>query len=375
MTPTAIDRSLWEEARPPLHLPRLSGRAVADVCVVGLGGSGLSAILESLEIGRTVVGIDARQVAAGAAGRNGGFLLAGTAAFYHEAVRRYGRARARRLYEMTLAEIERFLREAPALVRRTGSLRIAASPEELQDCRLQFDAMREDELPVEIYEGLEGSGLLMPSDAVFDPLGRCQALARWCLDGGGQLFEATTAESIARGEVRTPGGQIACESVVVAVDGRIERILPELGQFVRTARLQMIGTAPTKEVSLPRPVYTRWGFDYWQQLPDGRIVLGGLRDRFEQAEWTPADGISAEVQEALEHYLRHRLRVHAPITHRWAASAGYTSSGLPFLGEVRPGVWATGGYSGTGNLMGSLWGRAAARMAAGEAPDAALVLQ
>jgi hypothetical protein len=37
-------------------------------------------------------------VAGGAAGRNGGFLLAGLAAFHHDAVAAHGRARARALY-------------------------------------------------------------------------------------------------------------------------------------------------------------------------------------------------------------------------------------------------------------------------------------
>jgi hypothetical protein len=54
------------------------------------------------------------------------------------------------------------------------------------------------------------------------------------------------------------------------------------------------------------------------------------------------------------------------VTHRWAASVGYTGSGLPFLGEVRDRVWAAGGYCGTGNVIGALCGRAAAARALGQ---------
>lgn len=32
-------------------------------------------------------------------------------------------------------------------------------------------------------------------------------------------------------------------------------------------------------VQIPCPVSFNHGFDYWQQLPDGRIALGGGRDR------------------------------------------------------------------------------------------------
>jgi glycine/D-amino acid oxidase-like deaminating enzyme len=44
---------------------------------------------------------------------------------------------------------------------------------------------------------------------------------------------------------------------------------------------------------------------------------------------------------------------------------GYTESGLPVVSEVRPGVWAVGGYSGTGNVIGTLLGRGMARWLAG----------
>ena len=55
----------------------------------------------------------------------------------------------------------------------------------------------------------------------------------------------------------------------------------------------------------------------------------------------------------------------ATVTHRWAALVGYTADGLPVLEQVRPRIWATGGYSGTGNLLGAVCGRAAAQLALG----------
>ena len=70
---------------------------------------------------------------------------------------------------------------------------------------------------------------------------------------------------------------------------------------------------------------------------------------------------TAVVQGALEQRLRERLGVDAPITHRWAASVSYTADELPIVRDVRDGVWAIGGYSGTGNVIGSLLGRGLAR--------------
>src|SRR5689334_9203836 len=83
--------AVWEDA-PGLDLPTLGGEVEADVCVVGLGGSGLAAVRALTAAGRRVVGIDAGEVACGAAGRNGGFLLAGLYEFHHDAVAKIGRA-------------------------------------------------------------------------------------------------------------------------------------------------------------------------------------------------------------------------------------------------------------------------------------------
>jgi glycine/D-amino acid oxidase-like deaminating enzyme len=157
--------------------------------------------------------------------------------------------------------------------------------------------------------------------------------------------------------------------VIVAVDGGLERIFPELSPRVRTARLQMLGTAPAPEVNFPRPVYWRHGYEYWQQLPDGSIALGGFRDRAGEGEWTQSGEPTGFVQELLEKFLREYLRVRATVTHRWAAPVGYTTDGLPVLEEVRTKIWALGGYNGTGNIVGALCGRAAARRVCGAASE------
>lgn len=361
-TPDMSGTPAWEEPGWA-RLPSLSGDVRADVCVVGLGGSGLSSVSELVSAGQSVVGLDAGQVAGGAAGRNGGFLLGGTAMFHHVAVAKLGRTRARRLYERTLGEIARMSAETPEAVRRSGSLRIAISPAEAEDCGAQLAAMRADALPVEPYEGPEGQGLLFPGDASFQPLRRCRILAWRAMDGGARLYEHTPALELSGTEVRTPAGRVHCERVIVAVDGRLERLLPELSGRVRTARLQMLATAPTAAVSLPRPVYARWGLDYWQQLASGCVVLGGARDVGGEGEWTVDARPTREVQEALERILRERLGVRAPVSHRWAAAVSYAATGLPVLEEVRPGVWAVGGYSGTGNVLGALCGRAAVELA------------
>lgn len=358
--PDARGTPVWDVGPAP-DLPRLEGDVEVDVCVVGLGGSGLACVGELVRLGARVAGVEAGRVGGGAAGRNGGFLLAGLALFYHDAVARYGRAAARALYELTLGELDRIEAETPTLVSRTGSLRIAESDEELADCAAQLDAMRADALPAERYEGPEGRGLLVHGDGTFQPLARCRALATCAVADGAMLFERSAVRRITATGVHTERGVVRAANIVVAVDGCLERLLPELASRVRTARLQMLATEPTTEIHLTRPVYARWGYDYWQQRPDGAIALGGARDVAGESEWTTNATPTSLVQDALERRLRNGLGVHAPISHRWAASVGYTPNFLPVVDEVRPGVWAVGGYSGTGNVIGALLGRGMAR--------------
>ena len=359
MTPSS-GNPLWATG-DGLALPALDGALDADVCVVGLGGSGLVCLRELCRLGVRAVGLDAGIVGGGAAGRNGGFLLAGLAAFYHDAVDRYGADRTRRMYQLTLDEIDRISEETPDSVVRGGSLRVAESSEERADCVRQVRVMRADGLVAEAYDGPQGVGILVPGDGTFHPLDRCHALATAAIDGGARLFERSPVVSVAPADVRTSSGGVRARRTVVAVDGALDLLLPELAPEVRTARLQMLATAPTREVRFDRPVYARWGYDYWQQRPDGAIALGGARDVGGDAEWTHETSTSDVVQAALEHRLRERLGVHAPITHRWAASVSYTADELPIVREVRPGVWVIGGYSGTGNVIGSLLGRGMAR--------------
>jgi glycine/D-amino acid oxidase-like deaminating enzyme len=353
---------------PRASFPSLTTTIEAEVCVIGLGGSGLACIAELISLGvppARLVGLDAAAIGGGAAGRNGGFLLAGTADFYHDAVKHFGHDRARRLYELTVEQIETMHRETPEAIRRTGSLRVASSDEEVRDCEEHLAALQADGFPAEAYFGPEGRGLLVPTDCAFDPLRRCRILACRAAEKGVRLFEHSPALDIGANEVVTSAGRVRCSNVVVAVDGRLTAILPALAPRVRAVRLQMLATAPTSEICVPRPVYARWGYDYWQQLDDGRLVLGGFRDAAGDAEWTDDAIPSATVQQLLESFLRNGLHVRAPITHRWAATVSYSSNGLPLFEVIRPGVVATGAYSGTGNVMGAICGRSAARLALG----------
>jgi gamma-glutamylputrescine oxidase len=353
------DPAAWANPGP------LARAVSADLCVVGLGGSGLAAVGAALERGASVVGLDAGPVGGGAAGRNGGFLLAGCARFHHDAVAHWGRERAVALYRATLEELDRLERELGPIVRRVGSVRTPASDAEAEDCAAQLAALVRDGFPAE----RSGAGVLIPGDGAIQPLARCRELAGRALAAGARLHCDSPVRGLAGDRVRTAAGEVHCGAVVVCVDGGLERLLPELAGTVRSTRLQMLATAPVAPGTVPCPHYDNWGYDYWQQLPDGRIALGGGRDRH-AGEWGQEPTTSVAVQARLDEILRERVGVRAPVTHRWAGEVAYTEDRLPVLAEVRPGVLASGAFSGHGNVLGSATGRAAAALALGEPPAA-----
>lgn len=359
----ALNKPRWDDHEWS-PLPPLTRDAEAEVCVIGLGGTGLSCISEALKLGaKSVIGIDAVDVGAGAAGRNGGLLLAGAVDFHHDAVEKHGAERTLAIHSLTERELATIQKETPGVVRVTGSLRIAESSEELADCERQFEAMRADGLAVERYEGPEGRGLLFPQDAVFQPLKRARMLATSLRERGAALYGSTIARSIEAGRVRTESATITAKHVIVCVDGKVEWLFPELLAEVRTARLQMLASAPQLPITFSRPVSMRYGYDYWQQLEDGSVLLGGGRDKFEAGEWTTDDAPDTNVQEYLERRLREKLGITAEITHRWAASVAFTDTGLPIARELGSGVFVVGAYSGTGNLVGAVCGRGVAQVA------------
>ena len=354
----------------------LDGDVAADACVVGLGASGLAAVEAFADRGLSVVGIDAGRVAAGAAGRNGGFLLGGPAPFLHEAIARWGHQPAAELYHATLRELRDLAdRLGPEVVRRTGSIRLAGLPgepppvDEVADIAAHAAALRDNGIAVEDYDGPLGVGITLPDDCAVNPAVRAMRIATDAAARPGvRLYEHTQATRVAAGTVTTPHGRVTAPLIVVAVDGRLEEVLPQLAGRVRTARLQMLATEPIAPGRLPCPVYGRWGYDYAQQAPDGRVFAGGGRDLFVDDEWTPDDEPTETVQRYLDHVAERMAGEPVAVTHRWAASVGFTADGRPLCAEVGGGVVAVGGYCGTGNLVGPLAARAAVALLTDRVP-------
>lgn len=356
------------EPRPPLD-----AEIAADACVIGAGIGGLSCARELARRGLDTVVLEARTVASGASGRNGGFLLTGGAPFHVDARERWGHEPARRLYARTVeaqVEVYALAKELGAgdAVRRVGSLRLATSEEEAGHVRRHVEALREDGFAAELVErdelepalrGVGHAGCLVDHDGALQPARWIRALAKDAERAGVRIYEHTRAE--------LDHLPVRATHTVLAADGALAALVPT----VRSRRLHMIATAPLHTRAVSTLIYARYGYEYFQQTPDGRIALGGFSDLDGDASYTHEERGNPAVWQRLEQYLHEDLGLtEATTTHRWVGIVGFSDDQRPFAGQVDDGRWALGGYSGTGNLIGFIAGRAVAeKIATGTSSD------
>src|SRR2546423_64526 len=119
-------------------------RDSVDVVVIGAGITGCACALALARGGLSVRVRDARGIAEGASGRNGGFALRGGAARYDVARETYGHEPARELWQRTQDALGRLESTAGDAFRRTGSLRLASDDEERAEILAEYEGLRED---------------------------------------------------------------------------------------------------------------------------------------------------------------------------------------------------------------------------------------
>ncbi len=348
-----------EEPSPALPETVLSGRA--DVAIVGAGVTGCSAALQLAEAGLRVRVHDARGIAEGASGRNGGFALGGGAARYDVARETYGAERAAAYWRWTETALDRMAEFAGDALSRPGSYRLAGDEEEREAIELEYEALREDGFDAEWLDDVPGGAagrfhgaISHPHDGSIQPARFVRRLAGLAAAAGAEIREHDEVEDV---------DALDADRVLVATDGYGHGLVPELADLIWPTRGQVVASEPLDRVLYDRPHYARQGFDYWQQLPDGRILLGGFRDVSILDELTDVEETTPTIQASLESFLHELAGGPVGVTHRWAGIFGLTQDLLPLVGAV-PGrdgrVWVAGGYSGHGNVLGFACGALAA---------------
>jgi glycine/D-amino acid oxidase-like deaminating enzyme len=376
-------------ARPAVPTPPLRDNVDADAAVVGAGYTGLSAALSLAERGRRVVVLEAHEPGWGAAGRNGGQVNAG---FKHEpdqVERDLGPVYGPRMVRLAgsapdylFGLIDRLGIDCEA--RRAGTVRAAR--------RLRHRAALADSVQQWARRGVElqlwngrqiaqATGTDQFVAATFDPrggavnpLGLARGMAAAAIAAGARIHGDSRVLALERAgagwRVRTAGGSVRADSVVLATDGYTDDLWPGLRTSIIPIYSSIIASEPLPpalgEAVLPGNVVVYESGDltvYYRRDRDGRLLMGGRgRQR------------NSSTRSDYAHLVRHAIRLWPQVaslnwTHWWSGQFALTPDFYPRFHRPAPGLFIALGYSGRGVALGAAVGAELAAAAAGAAPE------
>jgi glycine/D-amino acid oxidase-like deaminating enzyme len=344
--------SYWLADAAPLRaaLPAAAAPRHAGVAVVGGGVVGVACAYWLARLGADVVLLEARRVAEGASGRNGGFMLG-------------SRTQLDKLAELiTLERID-------AELERPGHLALASSDEVMElfgdevarrgphapRVELLAPSDCQDLLGMQIAERFRG-GRWQPGGATVHPARFVLGLAAAAIRRGARIVERCAVRAVeprrAGGvAITTDAGRVNANHAIVACAARTGGLLRGGDRLLAPVRGQVLATEPLPHRFGPG-MAVDFGSLYWRQVRDGRIVIGGCRDADPDAEASADEAVNPVVQGALESFLPDAFPGfgHVRVARRWAGVMDGTRDGRPLVGRwpAAPGVWVAAGFGGHG---------------------------
>ncbi len=287
-------------ANPAPHALGLQGEVAADVCVVGGGCTGLSTALHLAERGRSVVLLEGGRIGWGASGRNGGQIIPGLRLGAPELIARFGRERARALFNLALEArtlvLDLIARHDIACdLKLPGHLAAAAKPRDWAHLQREAEVLAREmdyphtrlvaprEIEGEVASPGYHGGLIDTLGGHYHPLNYTLGLARAAQAAGATVYEASPALRLERGartRVITRTGVVAASQVVLAGDALLGDVAPKVSTYIMPVANYIVATEPLDDpgalIAHDRAVSdTRFVVNYFRLSADGRLLFGG----------------------------------------------------------------------------------------------------
>jgi glycine/D-amino acid oxidase-like deaminating enzyme len=352
----------------------------ADVVVVGGGLLGVATAYWAARTGVSVTLLERETLAAGATGRNGGFVGCGPDEPFHEAVARVGYETARAILDITQANrllLHQVIGEEAIAsdYREPGHLHLALVEAEQKAYREGSHALQSEGIQAVFLDRAEVQkliqtplgpeilgGLFVPEAGLVHSVQLVQGLGQAAQRYGVHAVEATVHQLRAESHrvcVETSRGTIHAGSVVLALNAWTGDLLPQLAQIVTPIRGQMLAYQDLPPVFVSGVTAALANAEvYWQQTPQGALLLGGCRTAAPGYDRGISSNLpTTEVQSALEQVfprLFPDLTTHLHVAGRWAGVMAFTPDLLPVIDLVShlPNTWVVGGFSGHGMPYG-----------------------
>jgi len=286
----------------PTPLPALACSEAADLAIVGGGFTGLWAALQAKEAdpNRDVVLLEAKSIAEGASGRNGGFADPSITHGLFNGLRHFP-SEIERLEQLGVENYRALLDSLKrhgiqADVEENGTLAVATAPYQVEDLREHFADLQRFGNPVEwldrdaVHAQLDSptycAGLWNRRGSIVDPARLAWGLRDAILRLGVRLYESSPLERIARAgaqiELRCASGRVRVAKAVLATNAFRSPL-----QRMRRASIPVWDYAlMTEPLSDARLASIRWQhrqgvgdsgnqFHYYRLTRDNRILWGG----------------------------------------------------------------------------------------------------
>ncbi|WP_326540040.1 NAD(P)/FAD-dependent oxidoreductase [Pseudorhodoferax sp.] len=283
-----------------LRFASLQGDQQADVAIVGGGLAGLSAAIELADRGRSVVLLEARQVAWGASGRNGGQALAGLACDQSEIERQLGEGPARDVWQMTLEALDlitqRCQRFGIDCDWQSGYLSLAVNERKAGELRRWHENMQRSYgyeatwiSPKEMRRWIDSprfhSGIHDARSGHLHPLKYSLGLARAAAQLGVQIFEDSPVvrlETGARPRLYTANGSVTADQVLLAGNVYLQGVARQVEPRIMPVGTYIVCSEPLDPAlcaslipSRSAVCDTNFVLDYFRPTADHRMLYGG----------------------------------------------------------------------------------------------------
>ncbi len=340
-----------------------------DVLVVGAGLVGVTAAYFFAQAGHQVTITDTLDVALGASSRNAGFMITGPDTYYHHAIAKWGHAVTREIWqisEKTHQYWRNFAKTGEVRLDNCGSMLLAESAEEAKDLELAARALHADSIPVEYHStdplgrGYFGA-IRQPWDAAIQPYELAQSVFK---QSGATLIHNNEVYAIhqrtpTQVEVYSRQYVFRARYVLLCINAYSARLDPFFESKIIPTRAQCLITAPLKNGPVLNTCgYSDYGYMYYRDTFDGRLLIGGGRKQNKSLEHdTTEDRTTKPVQDILDAYLAKWFPdVQEPVERRWSGIMGFSVDGVPMVGALpgRPSVGFAGGCTGHGLALGAV---------------------